>query len=326
MAKKIWVVLQQREGRLHRMSREAIAAGQKLAGEIGGEASAILLGEGIGALATELSSLALAAIYAADDARLGAYTPGAYVGALAPAISAGAPDYVIFPHTYQSVDFVARLAQQLDAAYVPEVIGFDASGGEVVFKRPILTGKLHAKVKVKGGGPVLLSVQSGAFPADSVQTGSGPGVAAFAGGEPVADRELLGVEQVGGDQIDLSKADVVVAVGRGIGKQEHMAIIEALAKTLGADIGASRPVIDNGWLERDRQIGSSGQTVAPKLYFAIGISGAIQHLVGMKGAGCVVAINKDASAPIFSVANYGMVGDLFEIVPAVTSAIAAAKG
>lgn len=325
MAKKIWVVLQQREGRLHRMSREAIAAGQKLAAEIGGETSAILLGEGVTALAAELSAVALAAIYVADDARLAAYTPGAYVGALAPAIAAGAPDYVFFPHTYQSVDFVARLAQELDAAYVPEVIGFEVSADGVVFKRPILTGKLHARVRAKGGGPVLLSVQSGAFPADSMQAGSGGAAQALAGGEPVADRELLGVEQVGGDQIDLTKSDVVVAVGRGIGKQEHMAIIHALASSLGADIGASRPVIDNGWLERDRQIGSSGQTVAPKLYFAIGISGAIQHLVGMKGAGCVVAINKDASAPIFGVANYGIVGDLFEIVPAVTAAITAAK-
>lgn len=323
---KVWVVLQQRDGKLHRMSREAIAAGQKLAGALGGaETSAILLGDGVAPLAAELAGVALAAVYVADDARLGAYTPGAYVGVLAPAIRAGAPDYVIFPHTYQSVDFVARLAQEMDAAYVPEVIGFESGEGGLVFKRPILTGKLHAKVRVKGGGPVLLSVQSGVFPADSVAAGAAASQALAGGGEATADRELLGVEQVGGDQIDLTKADVVVAVGRGIGKQENMAIIDALAKALGADIGASRPVIDNGWLERDRQIGSSGQTVAPKLYFAIGISGAIQHLVGMKGAGCVVAINKDASAPIFGVANYGIVGDLFEVVPAITAAVAAAK-
>lgn len=323
MAKKIWVVLQQREGKLHRMSREAIAAGQKLAAAIGGETSAILLGHNLAAMAGELADVALGALYLADDARLASYTPGAYTSTLVPAIRAGAPDYVVFPHTYQSVDFVARLAQELDAAYVPEVIGFEA-GESLVFKRPILTGKLHAKVRVKGGGPVLFSVQSGAFPADSVVAGNAASQP-LAGGEAVADRELLGVESVGGDQIDLSKADVVVAVGRGIGKQENMAIIEALAKALGGDIGASRPVIDNGWLERERQIGSSGQTVAPKLYFAIGISGAIQHLVGMKGAGCVVAINKDASAPIFGVASYGIVGDLFEIVPAITAAVTAAK-
>jgi len=324
MAKKIWVVLQQREGKLHRMSREAIAAGQKLAGEIGGSTSAILLGEGLAAMAAELEGVALDAIYLADDARLGNYTPGAYVGVLAPAIQAGAPDYVVFPHTYQSVDFVARLAQELDTAYVPEVIAFEASPAEVIFKRPILTGKLHARVRARGAGPVLVSVQSGAFPADSVVSGA-TSTQPLEGGEPLVDRELLGVEQVGGAQIDLTKSDVVVAVGRGIGKQENLAIIEALAKALGADIGASRPVIDNGWLERDRQIGSSGQTIAPKLYFAIGISGAIQHLVGMKGAGCVVAINKDASAPIFSVASYGIVGDLFEIVPAITAAVTAAK-
>ena len=172
---------------------------------------------------------------------------------------------------------------------------------------------------------MLLSLQSAAFSADSAAQGSAEQGTLDASGA-TADRELLGVEQVGGDQVDLSKADVVVAVGRGIGKPENMPPIEELAKVLGADIGASRPVIDNGWLPRDRQIGSSGQTVAPKLYLAIGISGAIQHLVGMKGAGCVVSINKDPSAPIFNVSKYGVVGDLHEIVPALTQALQEAKG
>ncbi len=325
-AKTVWVVLQQRDGKLHRMSKEAIAAGQRLASAIGGRASAILLGQGLEDAASQVAGFDLDAVHVADDAKLGAYTPGAYTGALRPAIASAAPGYVVFPHTYQSVDYVPRLAQEAGAAIVPEVIDFESTGDGLVYKRPVMGGKLHAKVRTKGEGPVFLSVQSGAFPADGAVAGSAEVVPLEDLSAVASDREILGVEQVGGDQVDLSKADVVVAVGRGVGGPEKMAPLHKLAEVLGADVGASRPVIDNGWLPRDRQIGSSGQTVAPKLYLAIGISGAIQHLVGMKGSSCVVAINQDPSAPIFGVAQYGLVGDLHEIVPALTEAIEAAKG
>lgn len=325
MSNAIFVVLQHREGKLHRMSREAIAAAQKLAAATGGSVEAVLLGSAVGDLANEAAGFDLAAVHVADQPALENYTPGAYVGALAPVLKDAAPAYVVFPHTYQSVDFVARLSQEIDAPYVPEVVSFESTDEGILWKRPVLGGKLQARVRVKGEGTTLLSVQSGAFRADDAAAGSAE-VKALPGTDVSADRELLGVEQVGGDQVDLSKADVVVAVGRGIGKEENLPIIEELAAALGADIGASRPVIDNGWLPRDRQIGSSGQTVAPKLYVAIGISGAIQHLVGMKGASCVVSINKDPSAPIFTVSKYGLVGDLHEIVPALTEAVKAAKG
>ena len=325
MSNNVWVVLQQREGKLHRGSFEAIAGAQKLAAEVGGKVTAVLLGCGIGDAAAQAAGYDLESVLVVDHESLADYTPGAYVGVLAGAIRDAAPAYVVFTHTYQTVDFVGRLAFEADAAYVPEVISFESADGELLFRRPILTGKMQARVRVKGEGTVLISFQSGAFPADSAAKGAaGQGTLDASGA--VQDRELLGVEQVGGDQVDLSKAEIVVAVGRGIGKPENMPVVEELAKVLGADIGASRPVIDNGWLPRDRQIGSSGQTVAPKLYLAIGISGAIQHLVGMKGANCVVAINKDPSAPIFNVSKYGIVGDLHEVVPALTAAIAEAKG
>lgn len=326
MSKNIWVVLQHREGKLHRMSREAIAAGQKLATESGGAVSAVLLGEDLGALAAEVADYDLAAVYICSHAALRDYNPGAYGGALVAAIGAESPDLVVFPHSYQTVDYMPRVGQEADATVLPEVVSFEREGDDWLWRRPILGGKLQARVRAKGP-TVLLSVQSGAFSADDTVAGSAP-ILDLPGG-PIdlqADREILGVEQVGGDQVDLTKADTIVAVGRGVGGADKMAPLEALAEALGADIGASRPVIDNGWLPRDRQIGSSGQTVAPKLYFAIGISGAIQHLVGMKGAGCVVAINKDATAPIFGVSRYGVVGDLQEIVPALTEAILALKG
>jgi electron transfer flavoprotein alpha subunit len=320
--RKVWIVLQQRDGKLHRMSREAIAAGVALAEATGAAAEAVLLGQDVAGLARELARTPLAALRVADHPALAAYTPGAYVGALAPALAAEAPDLVVFPHTYQTVDYLARLAFAVGGTLVPEIVGFGVADGGLLWRRPVLGGKLQATVRAKGPAPVLLSVQAGAF-APIETAGSEVPIRALAVDpeRAVPDREILGVEEVAGEQLDLSAASVIVAVGRGIGEKEKMGIVEELAAALGAEIGASRPVIDNGWLPRDRQIGSSGQTVAPKLYLALGISGAIQHLVGMKGSQVVVAINKDASAPIFSVARYGIVGDLHEVVPALTAAL-----
>jgi len=324
----VWVVLQHREGRLHRMSREAIAAGQALAARIDGSVEAVLLGSGVDALASEVASTCqLAAVRTVDDERLAVYTPGAWVGALATAVKRDQPAFVILPHTYQSVDFMALLAHATGAAMVPEVIEMLGSGDGVEWKRPVLGGKLHARVRVRGDGPVVVSVQSGVFSPDEIVAGScDVAVLETDSSAIVADREILRVEEAASDQIDLSQAEIIIGVGRGVGGEDKLAPVQALAAALGAEVGASRPVIDSGWLPRERQIGSSGQTVAPKLYVALGISGAIQHLVGMKGSQVVVAINKDASAPIFGVANYGIVGDLHEIVPAITAAVEEARG
>lgn len=327
MANQVWIVLQHKDGQLPRISFEAVAAGQKLAKELGGTAEAVLLGSGVGLAAAEVAKFDLAAVHVADHEALRVYTPGAFIGALAPAIKAAAPAFVVFPHTYQTVDYMPRLAQETGSGLLPEVTGFASGDGGLLWSRPVMGGKLQSKVRVKGEGTVLVSVQSGSFPADEAARGEAevkPLGVDLSGVKP--DREILGYEQVGGDKVDLTKADVIVAVGRGVGGADKMAVIEELAKVLNADIGASRPVIDNGWLPRDRQIGSSGQTVAPKLYIAAGISGAIQHLVGMKGSTVIVAINKDPGAPIFNVADYGIVGDLHEVLPALTEAIRAAKG
>jgi electron transfer flavoprotein alpha subunit len=328
MANGVWVVLQQREGQFPRISWEAVAAAQKLAAGLGTKAEAVLLGAGLDGAAAEVAKFDLGAVHTADAEALKAYTPGAYIGALKDAITAAAPAFVVFPHTYQTVDYMARLAQAIGAGLLPEVTGFADESGGLVWTRPVMGGKLQAKVKVKGEGTVLVSVQSGAFQADGAARGGDAKIAPLAvdlsGVKP--DREILGYEEVGGDTVDLTKASIIVAAGRGVGGADKMGPIENLAKALGAEIGASRPVIDNGWLPRDRQIGSSGQTVAPKLYIAAGISGAIQHLVGMKGSTVIVAINKDPGAPIFTVADYGIVGDLHELLPAITEAVQAAKG
>lgn len=326
MAGNIWVVLQQREGKLHRGSREAIAAGQQLAAATGTSVEAILLGSAVGALAAEAAAFDLAAVHVADLPALADYTPGAYVGALAPAIRGSAPSFVVFPHTYQTVDYFARLAQECGAGLLPEILAFESTADGLVFRRPILGNKMHARVRTKGAGTVLVSVQSGAYSADDARPGSAPVQAlAVDAAAVVADREILEIQAAGSDQIDLTKSEAIVAVGRGVGGADKLGPIEALARALGAEIAASRPVIDSGWLPRDRQIGSSGQTVAPKLYLALGISGAIQHVVGMKGSATIVAVNKDPNAPIFALADYGIVADLHEFVPALTAAVLAAK-
>lgn len=327
MASNVFVVLQQREGRLHRMSREALAAGQLLANAVGSGVEAVVLGSGLGAVTGELEGVDLAAVHVVEHAKLEAYTPGAYIAALRPLLAAKAPPWVLFPHTYQSVDYVPRLAQELGAGLLPEVTSFEQGADGLVWRRPILGGKLVSRVRVRGEGTVLVTLQAAAWSADTLVAGSAALTSVDASGLDgfTLDREILGIEQVGGDQVDLTKAATIVAVGRGVGGADKMAPVEELARVLGADIGASRPVIDSGWLPRDRQIGSSGQTVAPKLYLALGISGAIQHLVGMKGSSVVVAVNKDPGAPIFGVATYGIVGDLHELVPAITAAVKEAK-
>ena len=318
----IWVVAQHREGRLHKMTFEALAAGQQLAGETGGEVEVVVLGGGDAAGVTqELSGFAVAAVRFAEAEALADYTPGGYVGVLAQAIAAEGPALTVFPHTYQSVEYVPRLAQAAGAALVPEAVSFERRDGRLIWRRPVLGGKLQAEVAVRGDGPILVSLQSGAFAADAARRGEAAAPVRPLAGEPAPDREVLGVEEAGEQEVDLSQAAIIVAVGRGIGKEEKLPIVRDLAEALGAEIGASRPVIDSGWLKRERQIGSSGQTVAPKLYLGVGVSGAIQHLVGMKGSRVVVAINKDAGAPIFSIADYGIVGDLHEVVPALTAAL-----
>jgi electron transfer flavoprotein alpha subunit len=322
----VWAILQHREGKAHSGSWEAVTAAKRIAEAIGETVDAVLLGSGVEGLAQEAARTGVAAVRVADHSALANYIPGPYTAALVGAAKQEQPRFVVFPHTYQSVDYMARVAHGYEAGVLSEVIALQSSADGVVWTRPILQGKLQARARVRGDGPMVVSVQAGAFP-PADRTGAAAPIVSLAVDASTlqAERDLLGVEDAAADVVDLTASERIVAVGRGIGGPDKMPIIQELAAALGAEIGASRPVIDNGWLPRDRQIGSSGQTVAPKLYVAVGISGAIQHLVGMKGANCTVAINKDPGAPIFNVADYGIVGDLFEIVPALTKALREAQ-
>jgi electron transfer flavoprotein alpha subunit len=312
----ILVIAEHRDGKLNRATWEAIAAAQRA----GGTVRIALLGSGVDALAAELSAADVEEVVVAEHAALDAYTADGYVLAIAALMASEQPSHLFFPHTYQTRDFAPALAARVNRALVTDVTALKSQGDGLVYTRPVFQGKLNADVAASGPAPHLVTFQIGAFRADAA--------ARKAGGAAGVRRASVTIESAAIRQkpeppfkeakqaVDLSQAERIVAVGRGIKSQEHLALAQQLAQAMGAEMAASRPICDSGWLPMDRQIGSSGQTVAPKLYVALGISGAIQHLVGMKGSRTIVAINKDPEAPIFEIADYGIAGDLFEVVPA----------
>lgn len=323
----VLVVLEQRGGTWNRMSFEALAAGQQLAAKLGVECSAAVVGQAVQPLVAELAGKKLAKVLAVEHVLLKEYTADGYVLALEQVVKQEAPAYVVFPHTYQVRDFAPALATKFKQVLISDVIAMQDGAAGLVFVRQLLQGKLNADYKQTGEGPCFVSVQAGTFRADAVEAGTAAAVTVTPALAAEQIRNKPGeLFRESAQTVDLSAAPVIVSVGRGIGEQDNISIVEELATALGAELAASRPICDNGWLPMARQVGSSGQTVSPKLYLAVGISGAIQHLVGMKGSKAVIAINKDENAPIFEVSDYGVVGDLFEIVPALTKAVLAAKG
>jgi len=322
----VLAVLEQRAGAWNRASFETLAAAQQIARELGTTAAAAVLGQNIRGLVNELATKQLEAVYALEHELLKEYTPDAYTVALAAHIDFFKPAIVLFPHTYQVRDFLPKLATRLGRVAVSDVVSHRIEGGELVLVRQLFQGKVNVDVRFAGDAPHLASLQAGAYRADRVAEGTAPIEATLPSIQP-GDVRTRPLEPFRESQraVDLGAAELIVSVGRGIKEADNIPLIEKLAQALGAELAASRPICDAGWLPMERQVGSSGQTVAPKMYMAIGISGAIQHLVGMKGARIVVAINKDANAPIFEVADYGIVGDLFQVVPALIEAIQKSK-
>jgi electron transfer flavoprotein alpha subunit len=316
----ILVIAEQHNGKLNRATWEAIAAAQQLAG--GAPINVLVLGGSVGSVASELAAAEVATVLVAEHPALEPYTPDAVLLAVQPIVERLAPTFVLLPHTYQTRDFAPALVARLRKSLITDVTSIKGTGASATFVRPMFQGKLAAEVKPQGSAPYFVTLQIGAFRADAVRRGT----AAAPITSVAVTIDAAAIRQKPEDRfqeakqaVDLSQAERIVAVGRGIKSQENLPVAQKLAKALGAEVAASRPICDNGWLPMERQIGSSGQTVAPKLYVALGISGAIQHLVGMKGSRTIVAINKDAEAPIFEVADYGIVGDLFEIAPALTA-------
>jgi electron transfer flavoprotein alpha subunit len=320
---KVLAILEHQNGRLHRMAWETLAAAQ----EIGTEVEAAVIGSGIAALAQEVAGKKLARVYTVDHALLENYTADGYTAVVEELVRKTSSDLVLFPHTYQTRDYAPKLATRFDRSLISDVIAArQEASGSPVFVRQFFQGKLNGDIRIEGPGPHFVSLQAGAWRADTLESGSAS-VEAFA-----PQLEASQIRQTpeppfreSARAVDLTAAEIIVSVGRGIGDKDKIPVVEDLAKALGAELAASRPICDAGWLPMERQVGSSGQTVSPKMYVAVGISGAIQHLVGMKGSKTIVAINKDANAPIFEVADYGIVGDLFEVVPALAEEIRKAK-
>ena len=328
MSNEVLVFAEHHAGEISRPTWEAVAAGQKIAGDTGGCVTLAVLGDKSSAFASELTAVEAAGVVALESPSLAEYTPDGYAAALAELIRARQPRYVVFSHSYQVRDFAPKLAAAVGAGFISDCLGYRQQDGRLVFVRQVFQGKFNADVEFAGDPPYLVSFQAGSFREDAVKRGGSAPVTTIAA--PVSSEQIRTKPgerfREAKQAVDLTQAEIIVAVGRGIKAPENVDLARKLAEALGGEIGASRPICDGGWLPMDRQIGSSGQTVAPKLYVALGISGAIQHQVGMKGSRTVLAINKDREAPIFEVATYGIVGDLFEIVPPLTEAIRKAKG
>jgi electron transfer flavoprotein alpha subunit len=321
MSNGILVFIEHKAGSLNKTSLEAIAAAQKLGSEIGQRVTAVVLGSGAQSLAQEIAAYDLTKVVNVDHPQLADYTPDAYASAMEQVVRALDPEYVLMSHTYLARDFAPKVAARFGKGLIGDCIRMNVDAGKVTFTRRIFLGKLDADVVSDGQAPLFATFQSGSFRPDQAVKGTGAAIEEMSVDVAEARMKPEAPFQEVKQAVDLGKADVIVAVGRGIKNKDNIALAEKLAEVLGGDLAASRPICDAEWLPIDRQIGSSGQTVAPKLYIALGISGAIQHLVGMKNSQTIVAINKDPEAPIFDIADYGIVGDLFEALPVLTEEI-----
>jgi electron transfer flavoprotein alpha subunit len=328
MADSILVVVEQREGKLNRVSWETVAAGQAIAADTGWTLEAAVVGSGVAGFASEIAAKKVSKVYAVESPKLEPYTPEAFSAALKQFIELKQPKLVLMPHTYQVRDFVPKLATAMGRTAISDCVGYKKDGTKLLFTRQMFQGKLAADVSFACDAPWFVTFQNGAFRGDKVEAGaSAAPIETVSVNIPdtVVRNKPQEVFKEAKQAVDLTQAEIIVSVGRGIKEQKNIELAKQLAEALGGELAASRPICDSGWLPMDRQIGSSGQTVAPKLYLALGISGAIQHIVGMKGSRTIIAINKDSEAPIFEIADFAVVGNLFDIVPPLIEEVKKAK-
>ncbi len=328
MPEKILVVVEQREGKLNRASWETLVAGQSIAAETAWDLEAAVVGSGVAAIASEIAAKKVAKVYSLESPALNPYTPDAFSAGLKQFLSSNTFKLVLMPHTYQVRDFIPKLATAMGRTVISDCVGYRKDGDKLIFARQMFQGKFAADVSFSCDAPWFVTFQNGAFRGDKVEAGASAApvetvrLEIAAGTVRNKPQEMFKEAK---QAVDLTQAEIIVSVGRGIKEQKNIELAKQLADALGGEIAASRPICDSGWLPMDRQVGSSGQTVAPKLYLAMGISGAIQHVVGMKGARAVIAINKDSEAPIFEIADVAVVGNLFDIVPPLIEEVKKAK-
>ena len=312
----ILVVLEDNRGSLHRMSKEAIAGAQKMGGSI----SALAIGVNADAMAGELSGVDLTEVITINHDLVSSYNADGYSEVVKQVIESESPQTIVIGHSYQTRDFMPRVSAKLDIPFIPDIISMDDG-----IVKQVLNAKLNALVTTSAD-QVILSFQSAMFSEEAMVTGSclARSIEVNLDSSIVRSEAEDPFQEDAGD-VDLESAELIVSIGRGIEKEENISMAFDLAKVLGAEVSASRPVVDSDWVESFRQVGSSGQTVAPKLYFSLGISGAIQHVVGIKGSKNILAINKDPDAPIFEIADYAVVGDLLDIIPKLIEALQTEK-
>ena len=328
MSDKILVIVEQREGKLNRASWETLVAGQSIAADSGWALEAAVVGSGVASIADEIAAKKVAKVYDLESAALNPYTPDAFSAGLKQFLSSNTFKLVLMPHTYQVRDFVPKLATAMGRTVISDCVGYRKDGDKLVFTRQMFQGKFAADVSFSCDAPWFVTFQNGAFRGDKVEAGASAAPIETVNLEIAAGTVRNKPQEIfkeAKQAVDLTQAEIIVSVGRGIKEQKNIELAKQLADALGGEIAASRPICDSGWLPMDRQIGSSGQTVAPKLYLALGISGAIQHIVGMKGARAVIAVNKDSEAPIFEIADVAVVGNLFDIVPALIEEVKKAR-
>ena len=317
MPDQIIVLGEHSKGQLKDISLESLSLGKELSKVLHKEVVLVVIGKELDEMAQEVSSKTGLRVVVLTTQEYEHYTPEIYCKMLYSFLLKESPYLVLVGHSYQTIDFVPKLAGMLDWAFVSNCVNYQTQDGQLGWVRQVFNGKLNLRVKIKRGFPYFVSIQQGTFETSDYNVQVSPRVYHHELILPNLSlkRKLIEVIENVHEKIDLTKAEIIVAGGRGLGSKENFQLILDLAKALGAGVGASRPVTDSDWLAKEHQIGSSGQVVRPKLYIACGISGAIQHLVGMSNSECIVAINKDPYAPIFQVADYGIVGDLFKILP-----------
>ncbi len=321
MAQGVFAITEQRDGELRKVSFEVVSEGRRLADGLGTDLTAVILGSGVDSFADELKKCGPDKMLVADDPALADYTTDAYTNVLAGLIQASDPAVIIMGASAQGKDLAGRLAARLDAGLAMDCVGIKIDNGQLTYTRPMFGGKILAEVEIEGN-PQIVAVRPNVMNINEVSKECVVEKPAVQVGE--IKSKVVEKKMETGDKIELTEADIIVSGGRGTGG--NYAAVEALAKELGAAVGASRSAVDEGWRPHSDQVGQTGKTVSPTLYIACGISGAIQHLAGMSTSKYIVAINKDEEAPIFSKADYGIVGDLFEVVPALTEEVKKLKG
>ncbi|HYR90463.1 MAG TPA: electron transfer flavoprotein subunit alpha/FixB family protein [Terriglobia bacterium] len=315
----IFVIAEHKDNKLKPITSELLVFAQRAGRDFGQPVTAVVLGSSTAGIANELKTRKIDRVITAEHADLGEYNPDPYVEVLKSILEKEKPFLVLIGHTTQGMDFAPRLSVRLRRPLIAGCVEYEKQGDRLILTRQVFNAKMNMKTSPRGEPPFFATASPGAFPGDEVETGGSAEVVAFpvqlSGG---SRRKLLERVEAPKGKADLSSAPIIVSGGRGLKQKENFSLVFELAEAIGGSVGASRPVVDAEWLPREYQVGSSGQTVSPRLYIAVGISGAIQHLVGMQTARCIVAINKDPEAPIFKVAHYGIVDDLFKVVPALT--------